>query len=66
MTCTCTTTHPSLVEEMIMNPDALPPSLREWRRYRIEYGHECSCPEGLIYLPSHVDADKIEELLNDI
>ena len=56
--------RPCLTEEMIMNPTALPGALRGWRRYRIEYGFECSCPEGLIYLPAHIDPDKIEELLN--
>ena len=64
MTCSCTTTNPCLTEEMILNPDALPPSLRGWRRYRIEYGIECSCLEGLIYLPSDVDPEAIEALLN--
>lgn len=64
MVCTCTTTHPSLTEEMIINPDALPPSLRGWRRYRIEYGFECGCPEGLIYLPADIDSDIIERILN--
>ncbi len=64
MVCTHTETHPSLVEQMILNPDALPPSLKDWRCYRIEYGFECSCPEGLIYLPHHVDSDEIEKLLN--
>lgn len=63
--CSHKTTHPSLVEECIQNYDALPPSLKGWRRYRIEYGFECSCPEGIIYLPPHVDADIIEDLLND-
>jgi hypothetical protein len=61
--CTCTDTHPSLTEEMILNYDALPPSLKGWRRFRIEYGFECGCPEGLIYLPPHVDPDKIEEMI---
>jgi hypothetical protein len=63
MVCTCKTTNPSLVEEMIVNPNALPPSLRGWRRYRIEYGFECSCPEGTIYLPDNVDPDDVEAML---
>lgn len=49
-----------------MNYDALPPSLKGWRRFRIEYGFECGCPEGLIYLPPHLtheQIDQIEELL---
>ena len=61
--CNCAETQPSLVEEAILNYDAMPPSLKGWRRYRIEYGFECGCPEGLIYLPPWVDPDKIEELL---
>lgn len=61
--CSHEVTRPSLVEELIMNPDALPPSLRGWRRFRIEYGFECSCPEGLIYMPAEVDPDDIEFLL---
>lgn len=61
--CQCQAT-PSLTEELIMNPDALPPKLRGWRRYRIEYGFQCSCPEGCIYLPPGVDPDDIEDLLN--
>jgi hypothetical protein len=65
MVCTCEQTHTSLTEEMILNPNALPPSLRGWRRYRIEYGFECSCPEGLIYLPSHVDPEEIEKLFGE-
>ncbi len=48
---------------MIMNPDSLPPSLREWRCFRIEYGFECSCPEGFIYLPPGLNPDMIETLL---
>ncbi len=64
MTCTCEETHPTLTEEAILNYDALPPSLKGWRRYRIEYGFECSCPEGLIYLPPGADPDVVEILLN--
>lgn len=62
--CNHTTSSPTLVEECILNYDALPKSLHGWRRYRIEYGFECSCPEGLIYLPPDVDSDDIEKLLN--
>ena len=36
------------------------------RRFRIEYGFECSCPEGLIYLPDDVDPDMVEDWLNSI
>lgn len=65
MTCTCEHTYPSLTEEIIQNYDALPPSLKGWRRYRIEYGFECSCPEETIYLPSWVDPARIEDILNE-
>jgi hypothetical protein len=65
--CNCTHTRPSLTEEMIQNYGALPPSLNGWRRFRIEYGFECGCPEGLIYLPPtdvYDAADIIEDVLN--
>lgn len=64
MVCSCKTTQPSLTEEMILNYNALPPSLKGWRQYRIEYGFECSCPEGIIWLPPNVDPDEIEKILN--
>ena len=32
----------SFTEEMILNYDALPEKMYGWRRYRIEYGFECS------------------------
>jgi hypothetical protein len=54
---------PSLTEEMILNPDALPEHMRHLRRYRIEYGFEDESPEGLIYLPPFVDPDEIEEII---
>lgn len=59
--------QPNLTEEMIINYDALPKGMKGWRRFRIEYGFECSCPEGLIYLPPNMtmeDVDTIEEILN--
>lgn len=54
----------SLVEEMLMNYSGLPEYMEKdgWRRYRIEYGHECSCPEGIIYLPRDVDSEDVEQL----
>jgi len=55
--------HPSLVEEFILNDEFLPGGMKGWRRFRIEYGFECSCPEGTIYLPPEVDPDTIEDLL---
>ena len=52
-------------EECIMNDSILP----GWRRFRIEYGFECSCPEGVIYIKDGLDIydrlDKICELLGD-
>lgn len=61
--CNCGGIPPSLTEEMILNPGALPEHMRGMRRYRIEYGFECACPEGLIYLPAHVNAETVEALL---
>ena len=37
------------------------------RLYRIEYGghaNDCWC-EGTIWLPAHIDPERIEEVLND-
>jgi len=51
---------------MILNYDALPGSMKGWRQFRIEYGFECSCPEGVIWLPLHVDPDVIENLIQDV
>ena len=56
---------PTLTEELILNPDVLDCGWHEgvmkgWRRYRIEYGFECGCPEGTIYLPPDVDTDEFE------
>lgn len=61
--CNCNA-EPSLTEEMVMNPSALPAKLHGWRRFRIEYGFECSCPEGIIYLPPWVNPDDLENLLD--
>ena len=59
----------SAVEEMILNPDALhcnwhPKAMDGWRRYRLEYGFECSCPEGTIYLPPDVDVRELEDWID--
>jgi hypothetical protein len=65
MACDCHTEGPclpSLTEEVILNPDYLPGSMKGWRLYRIEYGFECSCPEGLIYLPPNMDPEVVEQL----
>lgn len=50
-----------LTEEMILNEDF---PLKGWRRYRIEYGFECSCPEGVVYFPADFDPDIFEEFLD--
>jgi hypothetical protein len=51
---------------MIFNNDLILPG---WRRFRIEYGFECSCPEGTIYIKDGDDIydrlDKILELIGD-
>jgi hypothetical protein len=36
-----------------------------WRRYRLEYGFECKCPEGTIYLPPWVDIWEVTNFIND-
>lgn len=55
--------NPETTEEMLMNDIILP----GWRRFRIEYGYECSCPEGVIYMKDGPDIyerlDKILELI---
>lgn len=56
----------SLTEEIMFNPPHCslhPNATKGWRRYRIEYGFECGCPEGTIYLPPDVDRQEIEDLL---
>ena len=52
----------SLTEEMVQNEDAMG-MLKGWRRFRIEYGFECSCPEGVIYVPPEIDPARLEEVL---
>ena len=57
----------TLTEQMVMREphcDAHPNKTKGWRCYRIEYGFECSCPEGLIWLPPDVDQEVVEEWLN--
>ncbi len=56
--------QPSLTEEMIARSDFLPDAMEGWRAYRIEYGFEGSCPEGIIYLPPYVNPIEIERILN--
>jgi len=57
-------TH-SLVEQAVYRYPS--PLMDGMRFYRIEYcGHaeECAC-EGGIWLPSHIDAERIEAILNE-
>lgn len=52
--------YPTPTEEMIMNDDIL----SGWRRFRIEYGFECSCPEGVIYIKDGPDIyDRLDKIL---
>jgi len=53
--------NPRLVEQAVMNPPEGP--LCHWRMFRIEYGFECGCPEGTIWLPAHTDPEYIEGVL---
>lgn len=61
----------SLTEQAVMNPKYNECEAHEhwtlgWRCYRIEYGFECSCPEGIIWLPPDIDPDQFENLLNGL
>lgn len=55
----------AFVEEMIMNDSTLPQYMKNgrWTHYRIEYGFECGCPEGRLFLPRGVDIVKVERFL---
>lgn len=62
--------RPSLVEMMVMNEEPIQGcgqhgDRRGWRMYRIEYGFECSCPEGVIFLPPGVSPEKVEALFGE-
>ena len=52
------TIQPRLIEYAVLNPPQGP--MREWRMFRIEYGFECGCPEGTIWLPPEVDVETFE------
>ena len=54
----------SLTEQLIMNENFLPEHMSDMRAYRIEYGFEDSSPEGIIYLPSDINPELIEHILN--
>jgi hypothetical protein len=55
-----------VVEEAIMNVDALQREMRGWRRFRIEYGgHAEACLlETVIFLPPGTNVERLERLLN--
>ena len=57
--------HTNYTEEAVLNESILP----GWRRFRIEYGFECACPEGIIYIKDcpeiYEKMDKIIELLGN-
>ena len=54
-----------LIEEMILNPMALPEELMGYRRYRISYGgvNEACLYEGNVLLPADADQSKFEKSL---
>ena len=54
-----------LTEEMVLNQNYMG-CIKGYRRFRIEYGFECSCPEGIIYLPPEIDPDLVENFLNRV
>jgi hypothetical protein len=54
----------SAVESAVLNPDALPEPMRDWRHFRLEYGgHASEClMECYLYLPPNVSAEDLEAL----
>ncbi len=60
MTCSHAV-HPRLVEMAVLNNPSVP--MKDYRCYRIEYGFECSCPEGSIWLPPLIDPETVERML---
>ena len=56
----------TLTEEAVSAIDCTqhPQAMEGYRCYRIEYGYECSCPEGRIWLPRTMTADLIEKIVN--
>ncbi len=62
MRCKFDKRHVSFTEECIQNEDYMG-CLKGWRRYRLEYGFECACPEGVIYLPSNIDINLLEDYI---
>lgn len=56
-------------EEMVMNPDSLPEQVRDFRYYRQEIrvgGEPYPIEMGSLWLPSHVDITKVEEVVNSV
>lgn len=53
------------VEEMVLNPSALPEELRDWRYYRLEYGgvNEYSIMTCGIWLPPTMAPEEIIRLI---
>ena len=57
--------YPTLTEEFILNEEHMGACGPRWRRFRIEYGFECGCPEGVIYTPPEVDPEWLEMAVRD-
>ena len=55
----------ALTEEMLLNETFLEqnPGVR---RFRIEYGFECSCPESTFYLPKDMPLESLEAFVKTI
>lgn len=59
--------HVGLIENMILNYDALPKEFFGWRHFRIEYGgHASECiREDTILVPPNFDIYKFEDELRE-
>jgi hypothetical protein len=58
----------SAVEELVLNPSAMPPGLETWRFYRLEYLHPekiWAVCERVIYVPPRFDIEKLENLFEE-
>lgn len=57
----------SLTEEIVQNQPKcwLSHDQGPYRLFRIEYGFECSCPEGYIWTPITIDPGKLEKALRE-
>lgn len=58
----------SLTEQAVLRPPTCGQheGVEDFRFFRIEYGFECGCPEGGIWLPNHIDPSIVEGILNHI